>query len=155
MKKRISLRALVFSVTATLVFAGFTAVSSQNKPEVPVTAAADGLQFFNGNLEQGLLAAKAGNKKVFVVLHASWCPACKKMKKKVIPEKALGDVYNAGFINVAVDFDSEEGKTVREKYKLTGTPSFVYLDAAGNLLHQASGFKSTEDLLALAKDLQK
>lgn len=146
--------ALVFSVTATLVFAGFAEAPHHNEP-VTSASAADGLQFFNGNLEQGLLAAKAGNKKVFVVLHASWCPACKKMKKKVIPEKALGDVYNAGFINVAVDFDSEEGKTVREKYKLTGTPSFVYLDAAGSLLHQASGFKSADELLTLAREINK
>jgi thioredoxin 1 len=148
MKKKTGRFLAALSATVVLLLAGYTAVS--NHQTTTSTTPADGLQFFNGTLEQGLSAAKTENKNVFVMVHASWCPACKKMKKTVIPQKSLGEAFNGQFINIAVDYDSEEGKLVREKYEITGTPGILFLNADGKLLSKTSGFKNKDELIKLA-----
>ena len=112
-----------------------------------------GIEFYKGSLIEALAFAKEQNKPLFIMVHASWCPVCKKVKAKVLPQKELGDFYNPHFINVMVDFDSEEGKMLRTKYDVKGTPTFLYLTGDNALINKTSGFQDQAALITTAKSL--
>jgi thioredoxin-related protein len=95
-------------------------------------------------LKQAFTKAKAENKKVMVIFHASWCGWCKRL------DASLNDVttkkyFDENFvITHLVVQESKEKKNLEnpgadaflEKYKGTkeGLPFFVVLDNKGNLL---------------------
>jgi thioredoxin 1 len=112
------------------------------------------IRFYKGSLENAAASAKKENRQLFVMVHASWCAVCKKIKREVLPQKELGDFFNAHFVNIMVDFDSDEGKILRKQYEVTGTPTFLYLSAQGRLLNKTSGFQGPGELIAAAKDLK-
>ena len=114
----------------------------------------EGIQFYDSSLQSVAALAKITHKPVFIMVHANWCAVCKQMKRSVLPQKDLGDFYNAHFINTAVDFDSEDGKMLRSQYGVSGTPTFIYLTPDGQLINKISGFQEKEDLITAAKKLQ-
>ncbi len=113
----------------------------------------DGIRFSGNTLEQVAAQSKQENKPVFLLAHASYCSACKKMKRSVFPEKEVGDLFNKSFINAQVDIESEEGKMVVKEYEITGTPTLLFLTPDGKVTNKASGFHSKDELIALTKGL--
>lgn len=113
-----------------------------------------GIQFYDNSLQAAAALAKSTNKPVFIMVHANWCSVCKQMKSTVLPQKELGDFYNDHFISTAVDFDSEDGKMLRNQYGVSGTPTFLYLTPDGQLINKISGFQEKSDLIAAAKNLK-
>lgn len=111
----------------------------------------DGIQFFNGTFGQAQLKAKESGRSMFVMVHASWCLACKKMKRNVLPEKEAGDLFNSSYINVMVDYDSDEGKQFRNTYSVPGTPTLFIMDSDGKVIKQTSGYLGKEQLLEFGK----
>jgi thioredoxin-related protein len=113
----------------------------------------EGIQFNTGKLDSAVLLAQQENKNIFVFVHATWCGVCKKMEAKVLPLKSVGDIYNPNFINVAIDFDSEEGSALKKQFTIKGTPTFLYLNKDGKLLQQTNGFQKEEAFIASAKNI--
>lgn len=113
----------------------------------------EGIRFSSNTLEHVAAQSKQENKPVFLLAHASYCAACKKMKKSVFPEKEVGDLFNKSFINAQVDIESEEGKMVVKDYEITGTPTLLFLTPDGQVINKASGFHSKDELIALTKGL--
>jgi thioredoxin 1 len=116
-------------------------------------ASKDGIQFSAMKLQQAEVQSKIGDKPIFLLAHASYCSACKKMIRTVFPEKEIGDLFNKRFINVQVDIESEEGKKVVKNYEITGTPTLLFLTANGKVINKVSGFQSKDELISLAKGL--
>ena len=73
-----------------------------------LTSRAEGINFFNGNLQDALKKAKSENKLVFVDFMATWCGPCKTLATKVFPDKEIGDYFNARFVCVQIDVDKEK-----------------------------------------------
>jgi len=113
----------------------------------------DGIQFSAMKLQQAEAKSKIDDKPIFLLAHASYCSACKKMIRTVFPEKEIGDLFNKRFINVQVDIESEEGKKVVKNYEITGTPTLLFLTANGKVINKVSGFQSKDELISLAKGL--
>ncbi len=113
----------------------------------------DGIKFFEGGLEKAVVIARKENKPLFVMIHASWCSVCKRMKKEVLPQKQVGDVFNEHFINLMIDYDSTEGEMIRGQYEVKGTPTFLFLTGEGKVINRTSGYQPVESLIDFAKNL--
>lgn len=150
-KQSLILTSVLFLLAVSAIIFAFR---SLNKNEEKSIVSAYAIDFTKGNLEEAVSLAKKENKPLFIMVDASWCPSCKKMKKKVLPEKELGVFYNSHFISTMVDFDSEDGKMLRKQYNVHGTPSFLYLTAEGAIINQTAGFQTKEALIDAAKNLK-
>lgn len=117
------------------------------------SVSAQGIDFQSDTLRwQAILdKAKASNKIVFVDAYTTWCGPCKRMAKDVFPLKAVGDVYNAAFVNVKMDMEKGEGPSVGKRYGVKAYPTYLFVDGDGNLVHRGLGMIPTDKFIALAK----
>jgi len=85
-------------------------------------------------LDKAQAAAKASGKPIHVVFSTVWCGPCKAMAKSVYPQdkvKAAMEKYEPLYI------DGDEYPQVVKKYKVRGYPTFLVLDAEGELQRTA------------------
>ena len=114
-----------------------------------------GVNFQQSDLLRPLLEqAKAEGKLVFVDFYASWCAPCKTMDKNVFPDKRIGDLFNANFINYKVDADGA-GSHIAAIYEIRSLPTLLFLDTNGNVLVLRDGAAGISDLTSLAKKAQQ
>jgi len=114
-------------------------------------AFAQGVQFEHGTFEEALSLAKKENKMVFMDCYTSWCAPCKKLSKNVFPQEEIGTFFNANFVNIKMDMESEEGKLLQKKYNIYAYPTLLWLDAEGNIEHKKSGGGDQKLLIETAK----
>jgi thioredoxin-related protein len=107
--------------------------------------------------------AKHENKYIFLDVFATWCGPCKMMDKNVYSNDTLGDYFNKKFISVRVQTDKtardddfvrswyKDAISIQEQYRIDAYPSFIFLTPDGSPIHQASGYKVVDSLIALAK----
>ena len=150
--KRVKFFSVTFQVMITL-FSSILFLYACSSPDQPFVQTPDGVHFMSGTPEQAFEQGKKENKAVFLFAHASYCASCKKMKLSVFPDKAVGDVFNPKFINAEVDIESEAGKKIVDRFNIEGTPTLLFLQPGGQLIKKISGYESSEELVALAKDL--
>ena len=115
-----------------------------------LTSRAEGINFFNGNLQDALKKAKSENKLVFVDFMATWCGPCKTLATKVFPDKEIGDYFNARFVCVQIDVDKE--KDLARKYRIQAMPTLVFMDNNGKAVTRVTGAASKTRLLQKAKE---
>ena len=144
-----------FIIPATLLFlTGLISLNSCNSGPAQAFVISDSaLRFSVTGLTQAEALSKKENKTIFLFAHASYCGACKKMKKEVLSKKEVGDFFNKQFINSEVDIESPEGKELVKKYDIDATPTLLFLNADGGVIKKASGFHDEAGLIALAKNL--
>jgi thioredoxin 1 len=126
-------------------------VLNKYKPELTFK---DGIKFKTLPLTQAMKIAKEEHKPLFVFLHATWCPTCKKMEQEVLNQKQPGETYNRGFVDVAIDYDSPERKQLNEVYLIRATPTSFFFNADGSIAKKLEGFTAKDELLATAKQLR-
>ncbi len=98
-----------------------------------------------------LIKSEKLNKPIFIDCYTKWCGPCKKMAKEVFTQKEVGDFYNEQFINAKFDMESKEGSIIREKYKVEGFPTLLFLNSKGEMLHVSLGSRSASDFVELGK----
>lgn len=94
--------------------------------------------------------AKTEGKPVFVMLYADWCPHCNLMKKEVFSDAKVMDFLNKNYICVWKNIEKEEGTALKNKFKTTSLPAFLFLDSNETLLYALKGEMKTPDFLAEA-----
>lgn len=130
--------------------------STTNPPEV-VEIERDGIQWernSNGVTFGDIQAmAKKQDKIIFIGFHTKWSSLCSWMDKQVLSKKNVGDFYNARFVNFKVDADVGEGQALAKQFKVASFPTFLFVDADGNVLQSgdAMGFGDVEGMLILAR----
>ena len=90
-------------------------------------------------LDEACTKAKAEKKLVFVDLYTSWCAPCKMMADKVFPDVKLGAFMNERFVCVKYDMEEGEGPELAKKYKVDAYPTFLLLNADGDLINSIVG----------------
>lgn len=110
-----------------------------------------GITFEESGLQEVLKKAQKENKLVFVDVFATWCPPCKYMSKEIFPDKTVGDFFNANFISVKIDGETDEGNELGSKMGVTAYPTLLFLDKTGEFIHKESGARSANELIDLAK----
>lgn len=115
-------------------------------------ALAQGIKFEETNFNTILAKAKKENKLVFIDAYTTWCGPCKLMSKNVFPQKAVGDYYNANFINAKIDMEKGEGIDIAKKYNVKAFPTYLFVDGNGELVHRTLGYVEEKDFIQFAKD---
>lgn len=118
---------------------------------ISLAAQETGIQFEKMDWESTLKMAKEQDKIIFVDAFTTWCGPCKWMDKNVFPDKAVGEYFNKNFINVKIDMEKGEGILFAKAYKVRGFPSFVFIDAKGNMLHKSLGSREAKDFIGLGE----
>lgn len=70
--------------------------------------------------------AKKGKKLIFIDCYTSWCGPCKILAKDVFTQKAVGEYFNANYINAKFDCEKGEGVQLKEKFKVPAFPTLVF-----------------------------
>jgi len=121
------------------VFISFHFLQAQNQFSV------DGMSY-----KTALENAKTQGKPVFVMLYADWCPHCNQMKKEVFSDATVMDFLNKNFICIWKNSEKEEGIELKNKFKTTSLPAFLFLDENEKLLYALKGEMKTPEFLAEA-----
>lgn len=110
-----------------------------------------GIIFFKGTLEELFAEATRQNRLVFVDAYAEWCGPCKRMDKDVFPVPEVGAFYNTHFINYKLDMEKGEGPEFARQLGVRVYPTFLWLNASGEMVHRAVGGRSPEGFIALGQ----
>lgn len=101
----------------------------------------------NKSFAEVLQKAGAESKLVFVDCYTSWCGPCKQMAAKEFPKKEMGDYFNPKFVSVKIDMEKGEGPELLKRYDVSAFPTFLFLDANGELVHRMVGYKPAESFV--------
>ncbi|MEZ4978700.1 MAG: thioredoxin family protein [Chitinophagales bacterium] len=110
---------------------------------------AQGIEFFEGSLEEALAKAKLEDKLIFIDAYTTWCGPCKAMNKNVFTDVNVGEFYNKSFINLKIDQEKGEGLDFAKKYNVRFYPTFVFINSEGEMAHKAVGYIEVEDFILL------
>lgn len=133
----------ILELMTLFLFTCFTAAAAEGRRE-------SGVEFFKGSWAELLEMAQKQGKLIFVDVYTDWCPPCKRMDKEVFPLPEVGEKYNALFLNYKLDAERGEGIEIAGKYGVKAYPTYLYLDAQGNLLHRTAGFNAPTSIIAHA-----
>lgn len=112
------------------------------------------INFIENDYKSALEKAKSSKKPIFVMVYATWCPHCNKMKSTVLKNPAVVDFFNTNYINVMMDGESETGKDFMKKFRVTSFPTFLYLSDTEIHLYSTGGeFTADEFILESKKAL--
>ena len=111
----------------------------------------EGIKFFEGTFEQALELAEKEKKIIFLDAYASWCGPCIQMSRNVFTKKEVGDFYNAHFINLKIDWESNRASSLRSKYPIRAYPSLMFIDAGGNRIGIVAGYHDAQQLIKLGE----
>lgn len=90
-----------------------------------------GVNFNEGPMKNLLAKAGSENKYLFLDVYATWCGPCKYMSTEIFTQKAVGDFFNATFVNARIDAEKGEGIDVAKKYEVKAYPTFLILNSKG------------------------
>jgi thiol-disulfide isomerase/thioredoxin len=105
---------------------------------VPAMAQTD---FRHISYEEGLKAAQAEKKLLFIDFYTDWCGPCKMMANTVFPQVEVGEYFNAHFVNLKLNAE-KEGKELAEKLGVNAYPTFFILNEKGEVVDKKVGGSS-------------
>jgi thioredoxin-related protein len=117
--------------------------------------AQEGIRFETSRWTEVLASAKKQDKLVFVDMYTSWCGPCKQMMARVFPQPKVAAYFNQHFVNYKLDAEKGEGVAVAAKYSVKAYPTYLFVDAKGQLVYRISGYQEAEKLLAEAAVAQQ
>ena len=111
----------------------------------------DPLKMFDWKpLKEAQELAAENDKKVLIYGNARWCTYCKKMEKEVFALEEVQEKTDKHFYPVWLDIDSKDslsfrGNTMTHRqlatgFRITGTPTFIFLDSDGEVIAGQPGY---------------
>ncbi len=114
-----------------------------------------GIEFEKMSLAQAKKKAIETGKIIFIDCYTDWCGPCKRMAATAFKDERVGALYNASFINIKVEMEKDaDGPEIARLYKIKAYPTLLMIDGKGNLVKQAIGMQSADQLIALAKSVK-
>lgn len=99
--------------------------------------------------------AKEEGKIVFVDVYTDWCGYCHKLDKEVYTDQNVVDYFNAKFINVKFDAETDFGRQKAYQYAIDGYPTLLFLTTEEKVFEEIGGFVPSTTLLAYAEQVQE
>lgn len=128
---------IIFSL---VFFVACTAVQAQ-----------EAIQFKSVSFTEAKAEAKATGKLIFLDGYTSWCAPCKWMVENVFNRADVAQFYNTNFINTKFDCEVGEGVEIAKTYGIRSFPTYLFLDAEGNLLYRSQSRMEAEEFIAEGK----
>jgi len=116
-----------------------------------VAGFAQGIEFFHGSWDEALDLAKKEGKVIFVDAYTTWCGPCKRMAKKTFPDPAVGEYFNAQFVNMKIDMEKPEGRKFKAKYPVQAFPTLYFIGPDGETVHKQKGAQDAVNFLKIGK----
>lgn len=135
-----------FAILLVLVFAGAAMgfVSSSKTP-----SSGSGIDFQHISLADAMALAKKQRKIIFIDVYTSWCGPCKNMAATTFKDEKVGERFNKKFINLKLDAEKDaDGMRVAKDYRVTGYPTYLFIDANGKLQKRLMGYMPAEQFLS-------
>jgi len=110
-----------------------------------------GINFEQGTWKDVLKKAKATNKPVFVDLYTSSCGPFKMMSKDTFLLEEIGTFFNANFISYQLDAEKGEGAEIAFQYQVFDYPTYLFVNADGNLIFRFMGLKPATTFIEKSK----
>ncbi|WP_158624797.1 thioredoxin family protein [Gynurincola endophyticus] len=76
---------------------------------------------------------------IFVDVYTDWCGPCREMDAHVFVLPEVGTFFNSNFINIKINAEKGEGIELAKRYAVTAYPTYLFIDAAGELVHRKNG----------------
>ena len=114
-------------------------------------AQAQGIKFFKGSFTEAKEKALQENKLIFVDCYTVWCGPCRRMAATTFKDQRVGDFYNPNFINLKIDMEKGEGKTLAKTYGVRSYPTLIYLNGDGEVVHRTTGGRPAEPFIQLGQ----
>ncbi len=107
---------------------------------------------WNSDYQAGMKLAADHNKPVLIAFTTSWCPPCQYMKKDVYTNPAVSKAAEA-FVPIMIDPEKETA--LADQYKITGYPTYIFLQPDGKIIETAVGSMEPENFAAKLTGLSK
>lgn len=88
---------------------------------------------------EALAASEKENIPLMIDFYTSWCKPCKKLDKEVYGHSDFTP-YTKSMACVKVNFETEEGKKIGEKYNVKSFPTVVFLDSEGKEIERITSY---------------
>lgn len=113
----------------------------------------EAIQFQDLPFKDLIAKAKKENKLLFIDAYTSWCGPCKMMERNTFTQKAVGDYYNANFVNARFDMEKGEGREIATKFGVRSYPTYLFLNGDGELVSQNFGYMEGGLFVSMAQDV--
>jgi thioredoxin-related protein len=110
------------------------------------------INFISGDYQAAREQAKESKKLIFVDAYTTWCGPCKWMAKNVFTNPEVAAFYNASFVCLKLDMEKGQGVEFAQKFDVNSYPTFLFIDAEGNRVHQTCGKKEASAFIKDGKD---
>jgi thioredoxin-related protein len=118
--------------------------------------AQEGIQFFEGSLEEAKALAETEDKLLFVESYADWCGPCKLMAREVFADPEVGAYFNEHFINVKLDMDQRVNQAFARAHNIRAIPDMMILTTEEAVVNRKLGYVPKRAFLKMAaKAVQK
>jgi thiol-disulfide isomerase/thioredoxin len=98
--------------------------------------------------------AKSAGKDIFLDIYATWCGPCKMMDANVYTVPSVADYFTSNYINLKVDGETELGRELAAKYRLTAYPSMYFINSGEELIYSVIGYRDPEALVTAGKQVR-
>jgi len=99
--------------------------------------------------EAALQMARESGKPIFIDAYTQWCGPCKWMAAHIFTREDVGGFYNRHFINIKMDMEQGEGLLFASAYEVARYPTYLFINAGGDMLHRGLGRMSALQFLEL------
>ena len=99
-------------------------------------------KYSNENYE----AALQNNDKMIIDFYADWCIPCKELDALTFSDaKVISTLSDFKSLKVNMTNSSDVTEKIREKFKVRGMPTILFIDSKGNEVHRLTGFINSEE----------
>jgi thiol-disulfide isomerase/thioredoxin len=110
------------------------------------------IEFMPATFDEILQEARASDKLIFFDAYAVWCGPCKMMESTVFTVPKVAGLYNDNFINAKFDMERGEGIQLKDRYNITAYPTYLFLNAEGEVIHKRVGSSSADLFIQFGLD---
>jgi thiol-disulfide isomerase/thioredoxin len=138
------IQSAIAAIVATLICAAGPASALPAAGQKPAasatadTAAADGINWYEGDVDAAFAFAKVNNKPLFLYWGATWCPPCNQVKATIFNRQGFIE-RSRFFVPVHIDGDSAGAQKLGERFKVRGYPTMILFKPDGSEITRLPG----------------